>query len=89
MFFKHYCSKKFFKKFSLEKIKNHPNAVRLYIGFDNYDPLIAVFKCLEPKASMIHFWQGTDKFKDGTWKYKVENTNKPGCKRKLSLLEEF
>ena len=66
MFFKHYCSRIFFLKFSLEKIKNHPNAVRLYIGFDNYDPLIAVFKCLEPRASMIHFWQDTDKFKDGT-----------------------
>ena len=44
---------------------------------------------LEPKASTMHFWQGTDKCKDGTVKYQNENVNKSGRKRKLSLLEEF
>ena len=44
---------------------------------------------LEPKASTMHFWQGTDKCKDGTLKYQNENVNKSGRKRKLSLLEEF
>ena len=37
----------------------------------------------------MHFWQGTSKYKDGTLKYQNENVNKPGRKRKLSLLEEF
>ena len=37
----------------------------------------------------MHFWQGTDKCKDGTLKYQNENVNKSGRKRKLSLLEEF
>ena len=37
----------------------------------------------------MHFWQGTSKYKDGTLKYQNENVNKPGHKRKLSLLEEF
>ena len=37
----------------------------------------------------MHFWQGTSKCKDGTLKYQNENVNKPGRKRKLSLLEEF
>ena len=27
------------KQFSLEKIKDHPNAVRFYTGFENYDAL--------------------------------------------------
>ena len=44
---------------------------------------------LEPKASTMHFWQGTDKCKDGTLKYQNENVNKSGRKRKLSFLEEF
>ena len=44
---------------------------------------------MEPKASTMHFWQGTDKCKDGTLKYQNENVNKSGRKRKLSLLEEF
>ena len=44
---------------------------------------------MEPKVSRIHFWQGTSKCKDGTLKYQNENVNKPGRKRKLSLLEEF
>ena len=44
---------------------------------------------LEPKASTMHFWPGTDKCKDGTLKYQNENVNKSGRKRKLSLLEEF
>ena len=56
------------KKFSLEKIKDDPNAVRFYIRFESYEALIAVFKCLEPKASMMHFWHGTDKCKDVTLK---------------------
>ena len=60
------------KKFSLEKIKDDPNAVRFYTGFENYDALIAVFKCLEPEASRMHFWQGTEKYKDGTLKYQNE-----------------
>ena len=37
----------------------------------------------------MHFWQGADKFNDGTLKYQNKNVNKPGRKRKLSLLEEF
>ena len=37
----------------------------------------------------MDFWQGIDKCKDGTLKYQNENVNKPGRKRKLSLLEEF
>ena len=43
------------KKLSLEKIKDDPNAVRFYNGAEKYDALIAVFTCLEPKASRIHF----------------------------------
>ena len=43
------------KKFSLEKIKDDPNALRFYTSFENYDALIAVFKCLESKASRMHF----------------------------------
>ena len=42
-----------------------------------------------PKASRMHFWQGKYKCKDGAIKYQNENVNKPGRKRKLSLLEEF
>ena len=60
-----------------------------YTCFEYHDALIAVFKCLEPKASRMHFWQGTDKFKDGTLKYQNENINKPGREMKLSLLQEF
>ena len=77
------------KKFSLEKIKDDLHAVRFYTGFESYDTLIAIFKSLEPKASRMHFWHGTDKCKDGTLKYQNENVNKLGRKRKLSLLEEF
>ena len=62
------------KTFSLEKIKDDANAVRFYNGFENHDPLIVVFKCLEPKASRMYFWQGTDKCKFGTLKYQNENT---------------
>ena len=46
-------------------------------------------KCLEPKASRMYFWQGTEKCKDEALKYENENINKPRRKRKLSLLEEF
>ena len=35
------------KTFSLEKIKEDPNAVPFYTGFENYDALITVFECLE------------------------------------------
>ena len=90
MLFKHHRSRiKKVKKFLLEKIKDDPNAVPSYTGFESYDTLIAVLKYLEPKAGRMHFWQGTDKYKDGTLKYQNENVNKPGRKRKLSLLEEF
>ena len=44
---------------------------------------------LMPKASRMHFWQGKYKCKDGAIKHQNENVNKPGRKRKLSLLEEF
>ena len=44
---------------------------------------------MERKASRMHFWQGTGKWKDGTLKYQNENINKLGRKRKLSLLEVF
>ena len=50
---------------------------------------IAVFKWFEPKSSRMHFWQDADKCKDRTLKYQSENINKPGRKRKLSLMEEF
>ena len=43
------------KMFSLEKIKDDPNSVRFYCGFENYDALIAVFKCFEPETSRMHF----------------------------------
>ena len=75
--------------FSLEKIKDGPNAFRLYTGFENYDTLIAVFVYLKPKARRMHFCQGTDKYDDGTLKYQNENIKKPALKKKLSLLEEF
>ena len=39
------------KKFSLEKIKDDSNAVHFYTGFENFDALITVFKCLELKAT--------------------------------------
>ena len=77
------------KKVFIRKIKDDPNAVRSYTGFESYDTLIALFKCLEPKAGSMHFWQDTDKCKDGTLKYQNENANKPRLKTKLSLLEEF
>ena len=65
------------KKFSLQKIKDDPNVVRFYTGFENYDVLTAVCNCLKPKASRMHFWQCTDKCKDGTLKYQHDNINKP------------
>ena len=40
-------------------------------------------------SSRMHFWQYTDKCKDGILKYQNENIDKPGRKRKLSLMEEF
>ena len=64
----------------------HVQHVRFYTGFENYDALIAVFKCLEPEASRMHLWQGTD---IGSLKYQNENINERGHKRKLSLSEIF
>ena len=73
----------------IRKNQRWPKSVHFYTGFENYDALNAVFKCLEPKASRMYFWQGADKCKDGTLKCQNENINKPVRKRKLSLLEEF
>ena len=53
--FTHYHSRIKSKKFLLEKIKDYPNTVRFYAGFENYDAVIAVCKCFEPKASTMHF----------------------------------
>ena len=65
--------------FSLENIKDDPNSVWFYTGFKKYDTLIAaVFECLEPQDSRMHFWEGRDKYNDGTLKYQNENINKPG-----------
>ena len=36
---------------------------------------------------MMHFWQGTDKCKDGKLKYQNENINKPGPEADLGLLQ--
>ena len=77
------------QKCSLEKIKDAPNAIRFYNGSENYDVLIAVFKCLEAKASRMHFWQRIDNCKDGTFKYQNKNINNSGRQRNLSLLEEL
>ena len=74
--------------FALENIKGDPNSVWFYTGFENYDTLIAaVFECLELQASKMHFWQGRDKYNDGTLKYQNKNINEPGRKIKLLLLE--
>ena len=61
----------------------------IFILVLNIDSLITVINSLELKASKMYFWQGTEKCKDGTLKYQNENVNKPGLKRKFSLLEEF
>ena len=42
-------------------------------------------KYLERKDSRMYFWQGIDKYENGTSKYQKENINKLGCKRKLTL----
>ena len=58
------------RKFSLKK-RDNLNVVRFHTNdalFAVTDALISVFKCLEPKANSIHFWQGADKCKDGTLK---------------------
>ena len=57
---------------------------RFYTGFPNYDSIIAVFKCLEPKAKNMHFWQGQK-----SQHIQTNNDKKPGPSRKLSLLDEF
>ena len=49
------------KNFSLEKVEDHPNAVRFYTGLVNNDALLVVFKCLEQKSSQMHFWLGANK----------------------------
>ena len=36
MLFKHHCSRIKIKNFSLERIKDCPNAVHFYTGFENY-----------------------------------------------------
>ena len=46
MLFKQHHSRIKKQKISLEKIKDDPPAVRFYTGFENYDALIAAFKCL-------------------------------------------
>ena len=74
------------KKFSSEKNKDDPNVVHFYTGFENYDALIAVFKCLEPKVNRTCFWQGADKCKDETLKYQSGNINKPGRKAGLKAV---
>ena len=74
------------KKFSSEKNKDDPNPVHFYTGFENYDGLIAVFKCLEPKVNCMCFWQGADKCKDETLKYRSGNINKPGRKTGLKTV---
>ena len=75
------------KMFSLEKIKDDRNVVCFYTGFENYNARIAELKYFEPKASMMHFWHGTGKCKDGTLKYQNENINKPGPGADLGLLQ--
>ena len=79
MLFKQHHSRIKKQKTSLEKIKDDPPAVRFYTGFENYDALIAAFKCLQPEASRMHFWQGVNKCNDETLKYQNENVSKPGC----------
>ena len=56
MFFQHYLSRIKNLKVFIRKIKDDPKAVRFYTCFENYDARIAVFKCLEPGASKMHFW---------------------------------
>ena len=46
-------------------------------------------KCLEPKASGMHFWQGTNKCKNRVLKYQNENINKPGRKKKFLVGKVF
>ena len=75
--------------FSLEKIKDSPNAVRLYTGFENYDTLIAVFVYLKPKARRMHFCQGTDKYDDGTLKYQNENIKNLDLKKHFHCWKSF
>lgn len=89
MFFKHNNQELKSKKLLSVKNKYDPNAVRFYTGFKIYDALIAVLTCLEPKTKKIDFWQGTNKYKDGTLKYLNKIINKSGHNRKLSLLTEL
>ena len=56
MFFQHYLSRIKNLKVFIRKIKDDPKAVRFYTCFENYDARVAVFKCLEPGASKMHFW---------------------------------
>ena len=55
IFFKHTIQELKSKKLLLVKDKDDPNTVRFYTGFEIYDTLIAVFKCLEPKGSKFIF----------------------------------
>ena len=56
MFFQDYLSRIKDLKVFIRKIKDDPKVVRFYTCFENYDARIAVFKCLEPGASKMHFW---------------------------------
>lgn len=79
--------------FTLEKIKDDPQAIKFYTGFPNYESLLSVYKYLEPKLCRIHYWTGPSSLKKdvGNLNYQTSKNNflKPGRKRSLSLLDEF
>ena len=64
------------EKVFIRKVKNNPNAVSTYTGFENYGALITVFKCSKPKARTMYFWQNGDKCNNRTVKHQNENTTK-------------
>ncbi|XP_069109721.1 uncharacterized protein [Argopecten irradians] len=74
-------------RFGLHKIKDDPNAMQFYTGFQNYGVFQSVFEYLEPKAKNLQYWRGTGE----TSEPKLYQTHggKPGRKRKLSLQDEF
>ena len=43
------------KKVFIRKVKDNPNAVSTYTGFENSGALITVFKCSKPKARTMYF----------------------------------
>ena len=69
-------------QFSLEKIKDDYSAVLCYTGFPNFSSLFAVFQYFRPKFKHVHYCQGP---KSGNKK----NSEKPGPKRKLALIDEL